>query len=502
MNTAGRFLSASAAGWARIVFTIITQLLLVPLFLGHWSVEVYGCWILIQTILTLSSVFSISLLNFVGFELLKIGDKRPAAFRSVFYSAIPWVLIVCALELSILVLLIQLGVLRNIFDPAHTMDAGLLTQAFWSLILYSVSALVSCIGGLAGRGLTPFGYFPRMSWWGVLLAIGTSSASAIAVALGGTLLQVAGSTVVAGFVVNVPISIDMWRLYRLHNLSPTPPDWRQGFSDVVRSSAIAVAAILDMSRQQGVRLLLTKTIGLAGMTAFSTMRTMSNLSLQGIGTVTNPVMPELMRFLRARDTERTKAIIGFVWFFAVVALAPILIVFQYAIPAAFHVWTRGKIPFNPAVFGLFSTTLLVFAIAQPLLAVIQGNNLLRIQLSISVANGTVALAGTLLLSAIFGIIGAATTLLLAELLATSLTTLYSLQWLKSNGVDFPWGLFKVTLTSVAVAALAIQMMVGWPERTFIVMIASLIVNVFIVVAYFRELPPLVVSKVRSMAKLF
>ena len=51
--------SARAASWARILLTVFSQVLLVPVFLGHWSVEEYGCWLIVQTIVGLAQLLAV-----------------------------------------------------------------------------------------------------------------------------------------------------------------------------------------------------------------------------------------------------------------------------------------------------------------------------------------------------------------------------------------------------------------------------------------------------------
>ena len=499
MSSLSRFLSASAAAWVKILLTVLTQVLLVPVFLAHWSVEQYGCWLIIQTIVGLSSMLSSSHQNFVGYEFLKVGDKQPEKMRLLFYSAFPYVMLIALLELLVVAGLIYFGLIQTTFDPDHKLDGGLLHQAFWSLIIYSLSWLVSSsVGGLAGRAVAPYGYFPRMTWWGTILATATAVVSGVAVALGADLLETVVYITIATFVVNVPIHLDMWRMFRRHHLHPVRPDWRMGGRNVGRSLAIALAAVLDISRQQGVRIFLGAIIGVTEMTAFSTMRTMSNLSLQGIGTITNPIMPEIMKFLRERDSERTNATVGFVWFFAVILLSPLMIVFQWIMPFVFHAWTRGKIAFNPLLFGLFSIALLLFSLARPPVAVLQGNNLLRVQLLMSIAVSVVAVGGILLFTAPFGVVGAAASLLLAELLGTVIAVWYARQWLESSGIGFPWALFNVAVASIVVASGTITLMVYLPQAALSIFIVSMVCNAVLGIAFGRRLPPLALQKMRGI----
>ena len=498
MSSLTRFLSASAAAWVRIFLTVVTQVLLVPVFLSHWSVEQYGCWLIIQTVIGISSMLSASHHNFVGYEFLKVGDRHPDRMRSLFYSAIPYVLLLAVLELTVLTALIYFGYVRSTFDPDHRMNDALLSQAFWSLIIYSVSWLItSSVSGLANRAVAPYGHFPRMMWWGTSIAFVNALASGIAVTLGANLLQAVIWTNAANLLISIPYHADMWRIFRRHDLFPIRPDWVLGVRNVGRSLAIALSAVLDISRQQGVRIFLGAIIGIAEMTAFSTMRTMSNISLQGIGTVNNPIMPEIMKFLRERDSERTNAAVGFVWFIAVILLSPVMIVFQWIMPVVYQAWTRGKLTFNPTLFGLFSIALLLFSLARPPFAVLQGNNVLRVQLLLSIAVSIVGVGGILLFTAQFGVIGAAASLAFAELLGTIITVWYAWRWLAQNGMDFPWGLFLVAVVSILSATASIALMIALPRLDSQIVLVSIVGNGVIVWVYLRRLPPLAMQKMRG-----
>jgi O-antigen/teichoic acid export membrane protein len=501
MSALSRFLSASAAAWVRILLTILTQILLVPVFLSHWSVEEYGCWLIIQTIVGVASMLSASHHQFIGFEFLKVGDKNPEHLRRLFYSALPFAVLMALAEFIAIALLIYFGIIQSTIDANQTMDGDVLRQAGWSLVAYSLYWLITTsVGGLAQRVVVAYGYFPRMIWWGTVLAIVQALVTGVAVALGAHLLVTALCVVLSGFVVNIPTHLDMWRMFRRHEFHFVRPNWHLGYKNLGRSLAIALGAVLDISRQQGVRIFLGALVGVTQMTEFSTTRTMSNLSLQGIQTVTQPIMPEIMRFLREKDGERTNATIGFVWFLAVILLAPVLIAFQFIMPFVYHAWTRGKLVFDPILFGIFSITLLIFSIARPPMAVLQGNNLLKIQLYLSILVSTVAVAGILLFSARFGVVGAAMCLLAAELVGTVLAVWHAWKWLDEAGIGFPWRLFEVSSSSIVVAALTIAAMSVYPRQMQLIAFASLVMNIVIGVAFFRSLPAFAVEKLRIIAK--
>jgi O-antigen/teichoic acid export membrane protein len=499
MGSVNRFLSASAAAWVKVLLLALTQVVLVPVFLSHWSVQEYGCWLIIQAIVSVSSILSLSHQNFIGFEFLKAGDHRPDTVRRLFYSALPYVFLIAVLEVAVLLSLIFLGFIDGAFDSDHSINPLLLQRALWSLIIYALSWLIcNGVGGLALRAMTAYGYFPRVTWWSAAMSIAGALTSALAVTAGADLLWTVIWIAITTVAINIAFHLDLWRLLRQHQLYPVRPDWRFGLRNLVRSLAIAMTAVLDISRLQGVRIFLGGLVGIAEMTAFATMRTMNNLSLQGIGTITNPMMPEIMRFLHARDSERANAAAGFIWLMAVVLLGPVLIVFQWIMPVLFYHWTRGKISFNPALFGLFSITLLLYSLSRPSAAVLQGNNLLRAQLAVSIAMSAAAVSGIFLLTPALGVVGAATSMLLAELLGAVLIIWLARRWLLKSGIAVSPRLFVSALISITLTTSAIALMVQLPHEAVAVMIVSLALSGASCAIFVSQLPAAATAKYRAV----
>lgn len=503
MSTIKRFVSGSAASWTRLLVAMVTQIALVPVFLSHWSVDQYGCWLVILSISGLASLFSIGHQTFLEYEFLRIGEKKPQLLALLFYSSIPFALLLCLLELALVSGAILLGMFDWVFDSKGTLDRSLLIEAFWALIIYSVAwLLTTSIGGLAGRLVSPFGYLPRFAWWGVALALSTALASAAAVYAGAGLLDTALAVAAVNFMVNIPIHIDLWRLCKLHQLNPVKPDWLLGSRVVIRSMALVIGNVLDNLRQQGIRIFLSSIVGLSEMTAFSTTRTLSNVSLQGIGTVTNPLMPDLMRYLRERDEPRMCSVIGFILFSTVILLAPVLVFLQLIMPEIFLLWTRGKIDFDATLFGLFSISLLFYALARPAFAVINGNNLLKIQLAISVSVGVTAIGGVLLLSQVFGIRGAAFALLLSEIMGCVMALYSAIKWLQTNRMLWPWSLFNLAILSILIAGTSILLISVFPSGRLEILVWSSILCALVGVFFIRKLPKLALMKLQGMALRF
>jgi len=498
MTATKRFLSGSAASWARIIITFIAQIVTVPVFLSHWSVDEYGCWLIIQTILSLSSIFSIGHQNYLGFEFLKIGQNEPSKISLFFYSSIPFAIILCSIEFLIVVILIYSGVLDSVFDPKKNMDEHLLKTCFLGLIVYSFYWLVATsISALAGRVVATYGYSPRMAWWAVLIGIFDTAASVISVMFGANLLSAIIILVLVNFAVNIPVFVDLYSIFKKHDLTPVKPNLALGMRMTINSIALAISSIFDFLRQQGVRVFLSSLVGLAEMTAFSSIKTLSNAALQGVGTITNPMMPELMRYLHNKDQPKLVGSIAFVWLLSVIVMGPCLVALQGIMPSVFVLWTRGKIQYNPFLFAFFSVGLLIFSISRPAVAIIQGNNHLRTQLINSTIVGVVCIGGILILTLIYGIVGAGFALLLAEVLSALLFIFYAQKWLKTVGLIWPWDIFYMTLLSVTLTSSAIFSISSLPSQANLILLLSITVNLFFGKYFFRFFPVDVVDKVRG-----
>jgi len=220
------------------------------------------------------------------------------------------------------------------------------------------------------------------TWWGVALLVGTQLASVVVAVWTLSLLWAGVAQVVAGVVLNIPILYWCWGRMIAHNLSKPRFNFRQSITGVVRSQMLTLEKLVDFLRQQGIRLMLAPLVGTAAVAIFATTRTGANLALQGLSTVTGPLMPELMRFLSRREQEKTELAFGIVWVPLILAMCPGVIVLQIVVSPLFVIWTRGKVEFDPLLFAFFSMSIIVSA-AVPLALALIVSSLTLLSLSIS-----------------------------------------------------------------------------------------------------------------------
>jgi O-antigen/teichoic acid export membrane protein len=467
----------------------LTQIFLLPVYLSYWDKRTFGVWLAIQATASLTTLIDGAYQNYLGYEFLKVGSGHRARISELFSASIPISLIIEASQLVVVFLLVQLGAQDWLYGLKSGADLRLIVDAGLVLMIQAFSSTV--VGGVAGtvvRVLTPFGYFPRMAWWGLLAGIVMAVAPAVAVIAGAGLLGAGVALGAASLLYCVPFFVDMVRLLRREHITVTRPDFSLGLSNLWKSSALIVKTFLEMARQQGIRIILSPMVGVSQMAAFATMRTGANSVLQGLNTITNPLLPELMRFLVSRDQAKSEASFGVVWLVVIVCMAPAVIVLQWVAPHLFSAWTRGKIVFDPLLFATLSDAILIYALSQPAMAVVQGNNLLRAQLVISALAGGTVILGLLALVPVLSILGAGIALVLAEMVSLVGYVWVASQWLGERSMRWPTAAFRSVAASVGVSVVATAAMAEFAGLAPVVMVAAGVALLLLTMLYWKQVP--------------
>jgi O-antigen/teichoic acid export membrane protein len=499
MSIAARLVSGSLASWAQIGITTISQLALVPIYLSFWSVQIYGVWLAIQVLIFVLFMVDRGHQEFLGFEFLRIGKENLVELRIYLWSGFYIGIAISCVQLILIVILMFSGAFHSLLGGTNSVDANIVNEASLILLLNGFAWLFfGSPTGLFVRALASFGYYPRMVWWSVFSSLLTLVAPAIAVAQGAGLLIAGIVGVIAIVASNIILYIDIFYLLRKEKINISSVSIKLGWRNFLQSLALSGKYLLENSRQHGVRLILAPLSGVAALAAFSTMRTGANVALQGLHTIANPLMPELMQFLHKRDQVRTEVAFGMIWTIIVVFMAPAVVILQVFIEPLYSVWTRGQMPFDPLLFSILSLTVLVYGVAQPAIAVTTGNNLLKPQLILSSFAAIIFLGGILTLVPIIGILGAAIALLAAEVVATVGYRIVASKWLHQNGLFWPIRPSIIASISVWVAALAMAGLILLPQAKWFILVGSMLLFGGIIRQFWITLPILATQRVRKI----
>jgi len=489
MSTVSRVFSGSIASWAQIAVTMVTQIALVPVYLSHWNLLTYGTWLAIQSLVSLISTIDFGHQEYLAYEFLKIGEKKKNVLGKYLWSGIAAGIFISLLQILLVIIIIKTDIFSRLLDKNLVSSSYLIKEAGIVLILQMTSWLISTSApGLMFRVLAPFGYFPRMIWWNLAGSIVTTIVPLVAVISGADLMKTGILMTVSGILVSIPIYIDLLRLIRKEQIRFRRPNFKLGFQNFSKSLAISSKEVLENVRQQGARLVLAPLAGATGLAAFSTMRTGSNVALQGLRTIINPLMPELMRFLHQRDQYRSEAAFSTVWLVLIVLMAPGVIILQAVVEPFYNIWTRGQVDFNPILFSALSASVLVYAIAQPAMAVVKGNNLLKEQVFLSSLSAVIVIGGIIVTVPMIGIVGSGISLLLAELVATVGYKIIAQNWLINNELRWPRKLFNVAAAAVTIAILAMMLIVLYPQFKWYIVSFSFICLSINTILYWKVMP--------------
>jgi len=142
-----------------------------------------------------------------------------------------------------------------------------------------------------------------------------------------------------------------------------------------------------------------------------------------------------------------------------------------------------------------SLTVLIYALAQPAIAIIRGNNRLKTQINVAAITAFVVVGGMFLLVPRLGILGAAIALVAGELVDTQLYKIAAKKWLIKNGLEWPIRTSRIAALSVVVSCLTLGCLIYFPGFKLIIIIVSFMVFTTIIVEYYRSFPELIKQRV-------
>lgn len=181
-------------------------------------------------------------------------------------------------------------------------------------------------------------------------------------------------------------------------------------------------------------------------------------------------------------------------------MAPGVVILQLVMEPFFVFWTHGKITFDPFLFATLSVGVLVYAVIQPAMAVVIGNNLTKLQLWLS-GMAAITVFGVLILSVpIIGNLGAAIALLLAEIVSAVGYKIHAKRWLRQNQLVWPSRPFILAVTSVAISALTLMFITWFTEFKWLILAISMLLFAWNTWRYWQVLPSVALESAKNIVR--
>jgi len=422
----------AAQGFAQAV-NLVIQVGSVPLFLHFWGRILYGEWLIVSTVPSYFALSDLGFANAAGTEMtmrVARGD-REGALR-VFQSA--WLLVT---GVSFLVTLTMLGAAHwlplerwlNLSTLAHgevvTVVSILVFQVFFDLQT-----------GLISTGYRCDGHFALGTMVSNIQRLAEFFVAALALCYGTHLVGLALAVMATRLIGNT-----LSMLY-MRSLSPwLAYGWRH--ADLATLKQITSPALTFMGfpighalSLQGVLTIVGIVLGPAAVTLFSTSRTLTRFVWQVLNAITNTIWVELSTAFGAGDITMARSLHrracqAAMWL-AVASSAALF----FAGPLIFRLWTRGKVPFDPALFGLLLLVVVANSFWSTSYVVLLAVNRHQKLAAVYVAATALSLTIALVLTRLMGLHGTALALLVIDLFMSTYVVTRSLALVQDTLPEF------------------------------------------------------------------
>ncbi|PVW15761.1 hypothetical protein DDV96_05695 [Marixanthomonas spongiae] len=356
------------------------SLLLIPILLTHWDLELYGTWITIITIFNLIQVLEFGHASYVGNQFNQLVHQDTAAAKMVLGSAWRANVVMGIVQLTLVVLLYMSGVLAFFLDT-HINTAHV---AIVLGILFCYRMAIGSFRGIVVKTLNPFGLIYKSFQFAVIEKIVEFFILVYAAVANLSLIRLA----MVWFLTKSCYSFLV--LFQLKRLLPAYfPWWKSGsfqlgIINMKRSIPFAVSNFLDRLGNDGVVLLLSAFVGTSFLPLFVATRTLVNFGLKISDLLRTPLAPELINLYAKNKLKKITDVFKLYWFITGVALMGGFILSLWFIESLFEFWTRGNLSFNLALFNLLVVILLFQNYGRIITAFFMGINKTNVVLLTSV----------------------------------------------------------------------------------------------------------------------
>ena len=390
-----RLIQGIGANFLSQIISMASRVLLVPLFLTAWGVQVYGEWLLLASMVAYLSLTDLGGQRYIVNRLTQayaLGDL--AQFRKILHTGLAL--------FSILPLAVFLGFLgvMLVFPPGSLLQITITSRqvVFLVLAILAFQFVFSLPIGIMGGVYCSVGLLPR----GVMLTNIMQLLAIILVALGlwlhGGLVAIAclqllpllGVALVAGWDLNR--RFPQFRLFSLREA-----DFSLGLTFIRPSLHFFGIQMSQAFSIQGTVLLVGMLLGPVQVVVFSTMRTIVNLIRSFFEQVSHAAWPELTRLDAQRDVDKFFLLFRAIFRTTLIAAVIFIALFHFWGENIYHIWLRKTVAYQQRVMDLFLIYMGEFLIwltcCHPLMATNRHRTLAKMMLVSSALNLGLAYLG-------------------------------------------------------------------------------------------------------------
>ncbi len=332
------------------VLTILGNVLVVPIYLLHWTPVVYGEWLVVSSVANYLSTLDFGMNSAVGNRMLASFTRNDLDdYRRCQHSAMAF-FVSLAVAGTLLV-----GILVAFFPVSHWIGLKVTSprEAAWVIWLLSLQVLWAMPAGMVGNTYRAIGEPSRTQWLNNIRML-------LSILVVITVLLTHGNMLELAIVQTLPtVLITLYVLASLRLRHPSlMPGLSQASVEIVRqimkpSSFFAVIMIGMAIYMQGTVLLVSSLLGGAMVAIFVTTRTLSNVVMQVVGIIKNAAWPDLTILFAEGNTVRLQKVVRMLLTASVTICIGMACALFFEGQEVVTVWTRHRLHVDQLFLGLF-----------------------------------------------------------------------------------------------------------------------------------------------------
>ena len=467
-----RAFSATAANGLLFLSQFAQSILLVPILLEYWGDEKYGVWLGLMAFYMMLQTLTIGHQNYVGNEFNKHFHLDKVKAQKILGSGVVMALVIGLMELTVCTGVITSGFTRVAVGAGEQFSEGNLDYAL--LVLVATWAFSGSVAGILYRVILPLGMMDRFIYISLSLKLAQIAALFAGATLGLSIFMTSiiytGTSLIYTLLVCLYIKRLMpgffpwWKGYNL----------KLGWQNFTRSTLVTLNGFIEQFSNSGLIIVISSFLGSAVVPMFTTVRTVANTALQGVGFIINPIYPDLIRFKTKGEAEKLRQVMVTNWLITgFLVNAGFLLLLNFAEPLYIW-WTKGKIAFDLPLFGLLIFSVAIANFNKILVVYLNSLNDIKAMLSIGVNRFFFTASVSLIGVSIWGLNALGFSLIIAEVAVTVWAVYFTRKSMGEIAGSIPGKLLVLALIPIVILGLAIGLMVYSELDYWIITLSALL----------------------------
>ncbi len=411
--------------------SVVIQLSLIPLYLRFWGKEQLGQWFIIQSFTNWLFISDLGLLGAQATEITLLVSREKIKECAKLFKSVSFTSAVMFTAASSLIIFLSsftgLWKMLGIESPSQDL--------VWITLCLSTHTFLMQRTGLLHDVLRAHGNLSKGTMWNSFFRLAEFCVTGFTVIAGGKMLHVAYAllaTRLIGFFsmqravqkehawLQMPVEAELLQVKRL--LKP--------------SLSYLLFPLADRIKYDGTSLILGAVFGPVVVSAFNTVRTLSNSVYQIGALIRNSILPEFSIALARLEMEKAKNIfITCLFSSTLVTLVCSIVLFKFGAPV-YEFWTHKQISFDPMLLQVLLMGILFHGVwSNAALPAISMNQLSKISYSL-VISSAFSLVFACILSSFMGYYAFAIGFIVTEMLMIPVAFKESFKVLNFEASDF------------------------------------------------------------------